>query len=484
MTFEYRYKTKPFDHQKDELIVHGEKPRRALFWEQGTGKTKPVIDTTVAAYDAGEVDALCVVAPNGVHRNWVSDELPAHMPEDVFDRTKCHIWYSTNTIKHKRSFNDMMKYTDGPKVFVISYNALLTEGGNKAWRAFLKGNKCMYVLDESQRIKNPNGKWSRRITSSKDVAIMKRILSGTPCDNSPFDLYNQFRFIESRIWKDIDLPDFGVFKQFFGIWETRRINERRKFEQCVAYRNLPLLHELMKTIGTRVTKDEVLDLPPKLYSKRHVELSPQQKRIYKRLKDDFILESAMEDIPVMLAIVRMLRFQQIICGYLPSDEEGGKTELIPGKNPRLDALCEICEDLPHKAIIWARFTKDIELISQHPVFAKRCTVVNGSVTGPKRGDALDSFQKGDVQFLIANPAAISTGVTLHSAKTVIYYSNTFKLGERLQSEDRAHRIGLLHPVHYIDLVADGTIDERIIDALRRKVNVSAVITGDTLKDWI
>jgi SNF2 family DNA or RNA helicase len=197
-----------------------------------------------------------------------------------------------------------------------------------------------------------------------------------------------------------------------------------------------------------------------------------------------MLELEMGIITAPLAIVRLLRFQQIICGYLPKSDDDNTLHDIPGGNPRLDLLAEICNDLPHKTIIWARFRRDIQLISQHKSIKNRCEIADGSVTGPARSEALDRFQKRDVQFLVANPAAIGIGVTLHAAQTVIYYNNSFKLSERLQSEDRAHRIGLLHPVHYIDLVAAGTVDIRIIESLQRKVNLAAQITGDTLRDWI
>ena len=152
----------------------------------------------------------------------------------------------------------------------------------------------------------------------------------------------------------------------------------------------------------------------------------------------------------------------------------------------MDLLIETCEDLPHQAIIWARFTRDIQLISQHPFMRNKCIVVDGSVTGPARGKALDAFKQGDRQFLVANVQTdgVRSGQTLHMAKTVIYYSNDFSLEHRQQSEDRAHRIGQEHPVHYIDLVAADTVDMHIIESLRKKRDVASAITGDNIVDWI
>lgn len=482
----YISKTTPFDHQATETADHGEDFARGLFWEQGCGKTKPVIDSVGKLFLDGEIDGLMVVAPNGVHRNWVSDEIPAHLGSGLIDRVTSHIWYS-NDAKYQRESFERAITTKGLGVLVMSYNALLTDRGQVAWKSFLKKRKCMYVLDESHYIKNPSAKWTKRVIGSATVAARyNRILTGTPIANSPFDLYSQLRFLDKGIWEDLGIKNFAAFKQMFGIWETRKTRDDRNYPICVAYRNLPLLQAKLRTMGSRVTKEEALDLPPKLFSKRYFEMTPTQKRLYAQLRDEFIAElDSGEELTAILAMVRILRLQQVTCGYLPSHEGDDAVILsIEGGNPRLDLLAETCEALDHKTIIWCRFRRDIEQILAHSVFKNKSVRVDGAVTGPARGEALDAFQKGNAQFLVANPAAISTGVTLHAATTVIYYSNSFNLSHRLQSEDRAHRIGQHHPVHYIDLICPGTVDMRIVDSLRQKVDVASAITGDNLKEWI
>ena len=478
----FNFKTKPFNHQLNEITDHGEKDARGLFWEPGTGKTKPIVDCVSSLYDAKEINGLIVIAPNGVHRNWLSDEIPAHMPDEIAERLRGHIWYSTKTKAHVNSFNDTLKH-DGLATLVMSYEAVRTELGLKAWKAFLKQRKCTYVLDESHRIKTPGTKISKRIMGSKNAAPFKRVLSGTPCDNSPFDLYNQLRFLKEDIWYPLGIRTFSAFKNYFGIFETMTFNDRQ-FQQCVAYKNLHVLNEILHSMGSRVVKSDVLDLPPQLYSKRYVKLTSQQKRMYQQLKDDFYIEQATGDVSAALAIVRLLRFQQIICGYLPTSDDDATLREVPGGNPRLNLLVDTCEGIPHSCIIWARFTKDIELISNHKFFKNNCVVVNGSVTGPARGIAIDRFKNKEVQFLIANPAALSEGVTLTVAQTAIYYSNSFKLKDRIQSEARPHRAGQTNPVNYIDLVAEDTIDTHIIKALKRKVNIASQVTGDTVGEWI
>jgi len=486
----YQYKTKPFDHQRKEFEEHGIDPSRGLFWEQGTGKTKPVIDSTAMLYDADEIDGLCVIAPNGVHRNWVSDELPAHLPDAIAERTRAHIWYSTDALYHKESFNETLKH-DGLAVFVISYPAIWTDRGRDAWKAFLKKRRCMYVLDESQRVKNPNAKWSRRIMGSSTVgADYRRCLSGTPCSNSPFDVYNQLRFLDPDIWKRLGLLDFSMFKQYFGFWQTFVRKDERTFTQCVAYKNLNTLHQLLHQLGSRVTKDEVFDLPPKLYSKRYFDVSPKQAEIYQKLKDELMVELKNGTLSAPLAINRLLRFQQIACGYLPASDDDPTLQPIDKINRRLQCTIETCEDLSHQALIWARFTQDIDLLRNHAFMREkdRCVFVDGRITGPKRGEELDKFKRGDVQFLIANVQTdgVRSGQTL-LGKTVIYHSNDFSLEHRQQSEDRAHRWGAdtEESVNYIDIVAHGIpIDMRIIGSLREKLDVASMVTGDNIKDWI
>jgi SNF2 family DNA or RNA helicase len=181
-----------------------------------------------------------------------------------------------------------------------------------------------------------------------------------------------------------------------------------------------------------------------------------------------------------MAMVRLLRLQQITCGFVPTDDD--ELEEFEGKNPRLDLLEEICDGLGHSAIIWARFRRDIDLIMQR--LGDRAVRYDGSTSDDDRAKAKERFQAGEVQFFVGNPAAAGTGLTLHKAKTVIYASNSFKLTDRLQSEDRAHRIGQDNQVVYIDLIAPGTVDEHIVRALRDKRDIAGILTGDQLKEWM
>ena len=267
----------------------------------------------------------------------------------------------------------------------------------------------------------------------------------------------------------------------------------------IEYKNLPELHDMIKDDSSRVLKTDVLDLPPKLYSKRFFDMSSKQQKLYEELRDHYIADLEGSNVSADLAITRMLRLQQITCGYVAVEEATcpdpdnpdyieyiNKTVQIEEKNLRLKLLEEICETLEGKAIIWARFTNDIDMIMD--MLGDKAVRYDGKTKTDDRARAIESFQhdkdNDGAQFFVANAQAAGTGLTLTKATTVIYYNNNFKLADRLQSEDRAHRIGQEHPVQYIDLVANGTVDEHIINALVEKKDIAAIITGDEVKDWL
>lgn len=484
---EYQFKTRPFAHQQDCWEKTRHKKAYAIFWEQGTGKTKLTIDTLAWLFMEHHVDALLVLAPNGVHRNWISDELPAHLPNEIADKMRAYIYFS-KTAKNVSSIREQKEVLNhnGLAVVAMSYDALMTEHGAKFAKDFLTKRKCLYVLDEATRIKNPKAQRTKRVLASAKYAPFRRILTGTPVANSPFDIYAQLKFLDDFCWSSLGIGSYTVFKAHFGIWEKKYNGQQgREFMSLVAYRNLDDLHKVVDVHGSRVTKAQVLDLPPKLYSKRYFKLSPPQAQLYEQLRDNFMADLGEQQVTAALAIVRLLRLQQVTSNYIPVDEDSTDLRQINVENPRIELLRDVVDDIPHKFIVWAKFQKDIDLIME-ALRADKVEAVqyDGRTSAEDRATAIERFQRGDAKAFVANPAAASEGLTLHAAKTVIYYNNSFKLTDRLQSEDRAHRIGQHSPVGYIDLVAEGTVDEHITKALCSKLNVASLITGDKLKDWI
>lgn len=492
----YEYKTEPFDHQRSIFEASRDKEAHALFLEMGTGKSKIVIDNAAYLYLGGQIDTLLILAPKAVAPNWVADELPAHMPDVIASGMTVFLWSSekANGKRYQKELKEFLSVTEGLRVLVMSYDAIMTQKtnntprgyykGKEAAQKFLKSNQCMMVLDESARIKTPGAKRTKRIVAAGRYAKYRRILTGTPVANSPFDVFSQLQFLDPGIWSAIGCRSFASFKASFGIWiEHTRNDNGRAFKKLVDYKNLPALNKVVDACGDRVLKEDVLDLPPITYSKRHFDLIPEQKKLYAKIRDEFMVWLAGGDmITAPLAITRLLRMQQVTSGYCPTDD-GQTVRIAP--NPRMACLMDTLDDIPHQTIVWAKFQDDIDRISQELDDRKISYVVyDGRVNTTDRETRRAAFKAGEAKIFLANASTAGEGLTLVTAKTMIYYNTTYKLADRLQSEARFHRIGQTDPVTVIDIIASGTVDEKIIDALRSKVDIAAQVTGDRYKEWI
>jgi len=487
----YEFHTKPFEHQAAIFAETRDKAGYALFWEQGVGKTKPTIDTATDMFERGVIDAVVIVAPSGVHRNWLTDEIPTHMPPRVRNNLKTFLWEAARAgnkgVTAEREA--LLKDRSGLIVFAISYDAFTTQNAVKFFGRFFRQRKVLFIADEGHYIKTPGATRTRTIRTAGKYAVARRLLTGTPISQGPFDVYSQVHFVDNDFWASKGLPDYSCFKQHFGEWMPRDLVKKRMgFDPgfdglCTGYKNLDQLTEWLSEIGSRLTKDTTLDLPPKLYTKRYFDLTPAQRSVYDTLKAEFtVMLDSGDEISAPLIIVQMLRLQQITCGYVGTGDEEKPFVELDGPNPRLNAAEEIRDGLYHPAIWWSRFTRDIDKLMD--LLGKRAVRYDGSVDENARARAKEAFQRGDAQHFVGNPQAGATGLTLIQARSVVYYSNSFRLIDRLQSEDRAHRIGQEHPVDYIDIVGANTMDVGIVEALRNKFDVASQINGDTARNWI
>lgn len=477
-----------FSHQLSHIEQHRDARAWGLLWEMGTGKTKPVVETAMNLYSRSEIDGLLVVAPPGVERNWRTDELPKHSdPEFALDnmvmvfRTE-----KKHTKEHKARFEALLR-SPGMATLLISYDAFMTKEGKESVKRFLLRRRCLYVLDEAHNIKSPSAKRTKTIVASGKYAPYRRVLTGTPMAVGPFDLYSQIKFLDEDFWRDRGIGGAVEFRQYFGRWFTRADCQQLNgydpgYDKLIEYRNLERLSEWLALISDRVEKSEVLDLPPKLYSKRYHAMTREQQAIYDELRNEFMYQfSDGEIVDGELAIVRLLRFQQVLCNYVPTD--GSPKRQIAAKNPRLQLMEEIRDETHRPAIVWARFTSDVDQIMD--LLGDSAVRYDGSVTADEAERSKEAFQAGDAKWFVGTAQKGGPGLTLTQAKSVIYYSNSFKLIDRLQSEDRAHRAGMdEHPVNIIDLICEGTVDERIVQSLRDKREISAQVLGDEIRQWL
>ena len=259
----------------------------------------------------------------------------------------------------------------------------------------------------------------------------------------------------------------------------------RSVEIVVGYKNLGELSEKLKDFSYRVLKDDCLDLPPKTFMKRIITLTPEQDKVYQQMKKMALALMNGKMITTANALTQLMRLHQITCGHFKADD-GSFQEI---KNNRLSELMEVLEELEGKAVIWAHYQYDIETIvkSIKKRYGDNSVVTYyGKTPNDQRQDNIKSFQdpESPVRFLVGTPQTGGYGITLTAANTMVYYSNGYDLEKRTQSEARIDRIGQTKPMTYVDIIAEGTVDERIVKALVKKINIASEVMGEELKDWL
>ena len=497
----YTFKTKPFDHQARLFEETKDLESHAILWEQGTGKTKALIDIACYNYLEGRIDALMIVAPGGVNMNWVNDEIPTHMPDRVRGVSRILVFDSVKAkqVRWQRKNKTIFDH-EGLVVVVFTYDNFMTLAGKKfAWK-LLQKRKVFAALDEAHYIKTPKAKRTKSIVASGKYPKMKRILTGTPISVGPFDIYSQLKYLDENFWDDLGCKTFDSFKTMFGIFQDMKVTNGGKtyeIKKLLDYKNLDILKEKVDKISDRVLKEDVLDLPEKMYVKRYYSISEVQWELYKELAAHMMVMLTEKKASVAkIKLVLLLRFQQLLSGYLPvfdleSDEED--LERLD-ENPRLDFLFENLElqiSTGHPGMVWANFRPDIDIIME-TMKEKGYSAVryDGAVSDEEAEHNRQLYKNGHVQFFVGNPAKGREGLTFVNTRTVDYYTNSFRLLDRLQSEDRAHRSGQKNRVLYRDYIGlnpdtnEALIDMRIVDNLRNKVDIASTITGDQLKEWI
>jgi len=582
------FKTKPFNHQLDCLTRFGPREYFALLAEQGTGKSWIVVNNVAQLWGAGEVDGLLVLAPNGVHYNWVLREIPIHMPDWV--RYVCAAYVAAPNKKDKKAMRLLMEEKDGSKLRILTANteSLQHASGIKFVNEFANScSRLMIAVDESSDYKNPSAKRSKELMKLKMQAKYRRILDGTPVTNAPFDAFSQFMFLDEGIlgttsyfafkaeYAEMLPQDHGLLRHIAekkarmspadkimleeeltklhgmllsnGREELLHVmarmslaNDAEKYEliaecnedlrslfspgknskktaalQLMAsidarigshlrdvsnamnphrmpqiverdkagkpkYRNLEKLNKLISPHSFRVLKRDCLDLPEKIYKTLWFDMTPEQQKAYDMAADQNRLALDGEETPFNKLVAQM-KLMQITTGYY-IHPDANEPVRIPGGNPKLELLVERAKALierGEKIIVWARFRVQIEDICK-ALRAEGIYVVeyHGGVAKLARQEAIEAFERGDAQGFVAQQQAGGKGLTLVACHNVYYFSNDYSLRNRLQSEDRAHRIGQEKDVVYTDFCARDTVDAECIERLRDKEFIAQLIVGD------
>ena len=481
MTVNYKFKIKPFAHQVTALERGWQRPEFGLFMEMGTGKSKVLIDNLGMLYQKKEINFALVIAPKGVYRNWVDKEIPEHMSNDIPHRVIR--WVASPNKTQQTEMRSVGEEFDGLTIFVMNVESFSSVKGRTAgeWMGRAFGRNGLIAIDESTTIKNHKAKRTKALMKIASAFKYKRLLTGSPVTKSPMDLYSQCEFLRPGL---LGYDSYYAFQGRYAVVQRKTMGSHA-FQQIVGFRNLDELTFKIDQFSYRVLKQDCLDLPDKIYTVRYVGLTREQRDMYNSIKQHALVMLDDGELSTAPAVItQMLRLQQILSGHLKTDD--GDTIYFDSK--RMDALKEILEEHDGKAIIWSRFRYDIQQITKmlNDTFGQGCAAsYYGDTSDDERQRAVRDFQNSEhLKFFVGNPSTAGYGLTLTEADLVIYYANDFNLETRAQSEDRAHRIGQKNNVTYVDLISEGTIDERIVKSLQSKIDIGAKVLGEEAREWL
>jgi len=467
----YPFKTKPRDYQREGLDRAWGKEAFAFYMDMGTGKTKTSLDLFSSYFIDGKVERVLVTTKFSTRRNWEA-EIGIHCPV----ATDVHI-LDTSKVK---AFEEWNTKTDaGLKFLIVGTESLAAGNAVKYAQKFVDSALAVgMIVDEAHMIKTHNATRSKNCVTLGKSARYKVVMTGTPIAQGPMDLYMQFEFLDPNI---IGVGDFYSFRNRYAVmggFEGR---------QVIGYQNMEELIELVSPFVYQVRKDDVLkELPPKIFETRTVELTAEQRRLYREIAKKDRAVTGDRGITVNTVLERMLRLQEIVGGIItyernPDIYDGSKFEhsRIEGKNPKVEELMSIVEENPVSTIVWCRFVEEIQMVTEALVekYGSNSVVqIYGAISEDVRWDNVsEKFQKGHARFIVGNAATGGVGLNMTKAELVVYFSNSFSFTDREQSEDRAHRIGQTRSVTYIDIVAEDTVDEVVVKALREKKDVSEYV---------
>jgi SNF2 family DNA or RNA helicase len=348
----YKFKTKPYDHQMTALEKSWNKESYAYFLEMGTGKTKVLIDNLAMLYDKGKVNGALIVAPKGVVGTWYSNELPTHLPDHIENVTV--LWQANITKKQQESLDTLFSGGESLHILIMNVEALSTEKGVNFAKKFLSCHETMMAIDESTTIKNPQASRTKNILSLGRETKYRRIMTGSPVTKNPLDLFSQCYFLDPF---HLDHDSYYSFRMRYAIMKTANI-AGRQIQLVNGFKNLGELSDKLKPFSYRVLKEDCLDLPDKIFIKRQITLTKQQRKLYDQMKQEALAILNGKQSTTVNTLTQLMRLHQITCGHFTDDN--GSTQ--PIENNRIKELLSVLEDIEGKAIIWAHYQYDIKNI--------------------------------------------------------------------------------------------------------------------------
>lgn len=482
----------PYRHQAEDFESHAEAPARAKAWHMRTGKTKSEIDRASHLYRQGKINGVLIFAPNGVHRNWIEREWPAHGWPSV--PTVRLAWQSSalslkarNARKaawqaERSAWVEKLKAAKTePRLMVLALNAesMIRPDVRKVIAYFLKHRKVMVIFDESDDFGIPGSKRTKMARALARRCPYRSILSGTLVTASPLAAFSQYELLEKGA---LGFERFGDFKNHFAEYEQRQTRQGRRYPALVGFRNLDELRERMARFTSVVLREDCDDMPDLV--PRVVKIIPteEQLRIYRDLHRDFMVDLAEGRISVGERAPRFQKLQQVFSGFV--FDELGKMHRIPGGNPRLDALANEVEMASGKVVIWCNFQPDIDFVKRRLLDeGHKIVEYHGRVSDKTKQAALQHFREdASVKALVGHAKSGGRGVDMSSASAVFWYSHTFSARMRAQAMERATKIGGKN-IAVVDFQAPGP-DAKILSTIQSRIDVADALAGKGLQNFL
>lgn len=457
---------KPYAKQTEALELSKNEPFYALFMEMGTGKSKVVIDNFCQLFLDRQIDGVIITAPKSFYLNWI-EEFKSHLPTTL--PTRILFWDADLTDRQRQKLWNLLIPQDNMlDILLINVEALANEKGFWFAKEFARMHHNMMIVDESTCIKNAKAERTKAAIRIGQFCDYRRVLTGTPLTQGPLDLFGQIEFLKPGY---LGFKSFSTFKDYHADIRVITLGNRR-FEKIERYKNVEELQNKIKSISFRVLKSECLDLPDKIFMTHKIQWTPEQKRIYTEMKEEYMVSFSRDSMVSTTSVLSaMMKLHQINCGHVTDDS--GNIVHIP--NNRVKALMELVDLTPGKIIVWGKFKEDIRMITSalSKEYGEDSAVhYYGPTTVQERLLHLERFKRDPTcRFFVANETG-SKSLTLVQAAYAIYYSYDHKLETWLQSQDRNHRIGQDRNVTYTTLMIPDSVDETIMKNLLRKRDIS------------
>ena len=455
--------TQMFLHQAEHVAAHSDKTAWGLWHEMGTGKTVTILNHARQLFHNQQITGIVVIAPSDCYLNWLK-EIPKHAPE-----MSAVAWQSSHVTRSAKNLDWLVKQHF--PVFIVNVESLSRDKPT-VWKYILgmfHDRKIMLVVDESSCIKNPKAKCTVNVHKLGRYAKVRRCLNGTPGIETPFDVWSQLEFLTPGCTR----LNYFMFTKTYGIWEKQYYGPRN-FDKVVGYQRIEEVRKLLERHGDFIKKRDCLDLPDKLYQTYHVEVPDIIRRHYTAMKKHQI--TVLEETGVIAAenaLDLATKLHDLATGFMKSDDD----TVTWISDFKFEKLVELLKSINGQVVIFCSSRPAIARIMLYleTAFPGRVAEIHGGVDMDERPEIIARFQAHEIDYLVCNQQTAGRGITLTAASYVIYFRNSYSLERRVQSEDRAHRIGQDKNVTYIDMVCDDTIEERVVDALEKKMDVASIL---------